>query len=594
MGRRFAYATSFGANLIAPDRTRFALWAPDCNAVALEIEGAAPIPMTREEGGRFSADASCGAGARYRYRVRPDLAVPDPASRYQAGDVHDASVVVDPGAYAWENDAWRGRPWHETVLYEAHVGALGGFAGAANFLSELAALGVTALELMPIADFPGRRNWGYDGVLAYAPDAAYGAPAALKQLVDRAHGLGLMVFLDVVYNHFGPEGNYLAQYASGFFRDDRDTPWGSAIDFRRAEVRRFFIENALYWLLEYRFDGLRFDAVHAISDPDFLRELARSVRGAVEPERHVHLVLENDNNAADLLRAGERGLGFDAQWSDDAHHALHVLLTGERSGYYADYPDPAASLARCLSEGFAYQGEASAYRGGRPRGQPSAHLPPTAFVAFLQNHDQTGNRAAGERLTTLADPEALRAAKLLLLLAPQIPLLFMGEEWGETRPFLFFTDHPPELAAAVKRGREAEFKSFTTASGAFAVLSDPNDPATFACSTPQFWQPRTEPEAAERTFHERLLALRATHIVPFLPRCRAIEGIALGPASLSAAWRLGNRSVLSITANFGRLPLAVVPGEGQPLAESRPGALERGLLAPRSAAAWLSQPEAAI
>ena len=599
---RFATEPRFGANLLAPDRTCFSLWAPDCSEVVLEIEGCdiaggKSIPMRAEAAGRFVVEAACGAGTRYRFRVRPDLAVPDPASRRQAGDVHDASLVVDPRAYAWQHPGWRGRPWHEAVIYELHVGAMGGFAGVERQLPELQRLGITAIELMPIADFPGRRNWGYDGVLPYAPDAAYGTPDDLKRLIDTAHGLGLMVLLDVVYNHFGPDGNYLAAYAGAFFRADNATPWGEAIDFRRPEVRAFFIDNARLWLLEYRFDGLRFDAVHAIGGRDFLHELASSLRGAVEPDRHVHLVLENDENDAGLLRGGPDQPGFDAQWSDDAHHAFHVLLSGERSGYYSDYPAPVAALARVLAEGFAYQGEASPYRDGRRRGTPSGNLPPTAFVAFLQNHDQTGNRAFGERLTRLAAPDLLRAATLLLLLSPQIPLLFMGEEWGETRPFLFFTDHGEALAAAVREGRRREFSRFAAFAdpAACARIPDPNDPASFLCSLPTPPEERTAEQATWLAFHARLLALRAAHIVPNLPGCRALGAEVLGPASVRAAWRLGNGAVLTIVANLGAAnpgstPLPLVPGPGALLAAVPEAGLAPGTLPAASAAAWLAPP----
>jgi maltooligosyltrehalose trehalohydrolase len=588
---RFATRPRFGANLLAPDHTRFALWAPDCDAVMLEIEGEESIPMREEPGGFFIAEGACSAGARYRFRVRPDLTVPDPASRAQAGDVHDASLVVDPCAYAWRHPGWCGRPWHEAIIYELHVGAMGGFAGVELALPALAELGVTAVEMMPISDFPGRRNWGYDGVLPYAPDAAYGTPDELKSLVDNAHGLGLMVLLDVVYNHFGPDGNYLGAYAGSFFHTDIGTPWGEAIDFRRPEVRAFFIDNALLWLLEYRFDGLRFDAVHTIHDRDFLLELERTVRGAIEPGRHVHLVLENDDNDSGLLRATPDRPGFDAQWSDDVHHALHVLLTGERSGYYADYPEPAAALARALAEGFVYQGEPSFYRQGRRRGTPSQHLPPTAFVTFLQNHDQIGNRALGERLTTLADPAALAAATLLLLLSPQIPLLFMGEEWGEKSPFLFFTDHEEKLAALVREGRRQEFRHFDAFASpeARARIPDPNDKATFLRSLPLPPEERTAEQAAELAFHARLLALRARHIVPHLPGTRALGAEALGAMAVRAAWRLGNGIQLTIAANFGPDPVGVQT-RGALLAAVPDLDFPANTLPVRSAAAWLEQP----
>ena len=327
---------SFGAQLIAPDRTRFRLWAPSKQQVALEVEGMAPIPMQALADGWFEIEAACGAGARYRYRVAGDLAVPDPASRLQQGDVHDASIVCDPNAYRWKHENWQGRPWHEVVLYELHVGALGGFHGVRRQLPALAGLGFTAIELMPVADFPGPRNWGYDGVLPYAPDTAYGTPDELKELIDAAHGLGMMVFLDVVYNHFGPDGNYLGAYAAEFFRDDIKTPWGQAIDFRKQQVRDFFTENAQYWLTEFRFDGLRFDAVHAISEKEWLAEMAERVRASMPAGRHVHLVLENDDNTARLLERSPKYL-FDAQWNDDLHHALHVLLTGDMACYYAGY-----------------------------------------------------------------------------------------------------------------------------------------------------------------------------------------------------------------------------------------------------------------
>ncbi len=436
----------FGAQFQGNGRTCFGLWAPDAREVRVETADGRDWPLEGSDSGWFEATLPCPPGTRYRYRIDGRPGVPDPASQFQPDGVHGHSQVLDHGAYAWRVDEWHGRPWHEAVIYELHVGLFGSYAEVERFLPRLVELGVTAVELMPLGEFPGRRNWGYDGVLPFAPASAYGTPEQLKHLIDSAHGMGLMVFVDVIYNHFGPDGNYLAQYAAAFFRDDRQTPWGQAIDFRRGEVREFFYENALMWLLDYRVDGLRFDAVHAIPDSAFLVEMARRLRGAAGPERHVHLVLENDDNRASLLRQG-----YDAQWNDDGHHALHVLLTGENDGYYQDYPEPLRCLARCLAEGFVYQGEAN--RHGRPRGEPSADLAPDAFVLFLQNHDQVGNRAFGERLSVLAEPQTLRLAIALQLLAPMIPLLFMGEECAAREPFLYFTDHQGELADAVREGR---------------------------------------------------------------------------------------------------------------------------------------------
>jgi malto-oligosyltrehalose trehalohydrolase len=535
----------FGANLIASDRTQFRIWAPAQQTVSVAVEGYPLQSMHRSDDGWFTAEIDCGPGSLYRYILQDGLAVPDPAARAQAQDVHDASVVVDPSSYRWRRPDWRGRPWRETVLYELHVGTFGGFAGVARRLPRLADLGITAIELMPIAEFPGARNWGYDGVLPFAPEHSYGSPDDLKALVDAAHDHGLMIFLDVVYNHFGPDGNYLHAYAPQMFRDDVATPWGPAIDFRCHEVRRFFTANALYWLIEYRFDGLRFDAVHAIPEQDWLDEMATEVRRVVGPKRRVHLVLENDDNSARHL-AGD----FDAQWNDDGHHVLHTLLTGEREGYYADYADnPAERLARCLKDGFVYQGEPSPYRGGKRRGTPSAALPPTAFVLFLQNHDQIGNRAFGERLTMLADPKALEAAIALLLLCPQIPLLFMGEIQGSLSPFLFFTDHNPDLAEAVREGRRREFSSFAKFSDpdTLAKISDPNAMETFQRSKPV---PNPGSARQREELYRHLLSLRHAEIVPRLDGAKAIDAKAVGPAAVLARWRLGDGSLLTLACNF--------------------------------------------
>lgn len=549
---RHALDLGFGATLLGPERTRFRLWAPGQAAVSLVVEGQQPVPMRPGEDGWFDIEAACGAGTLYRYRLADGLEVPDPASRFQPRDVHGPSEVIDPRAYAWRNTTWRGRPWEETVIYELHAGLLGGFAGVAEKLPALAELGITAVQLMPVSDFPGDRNWGYDGVLPYAPDSAYGRPEDLKALVDRAHDLGLQIFLDVVYNHFGPDGNYIPVLAPEFFRDDLHTPWGGAIDFRRPQVRDYFTRNVLYWLNEYRFDGLRFDAVHAIPEADWLDEMAGIARRSVEPGRHVHFILENEHNDAPILTRD-----IDAQWNDDVHHCLHVMLTDDHHGYYGNYVrDTAGKLARAMREGFVYQGEAPETGVGNPRGTPSASLPPTAFIDCLQNHDQVGNRAIGERLTVLADHGALRAAIGLLLICPHIPMIFMGEETGATEPFLFFTSHGEELAGLVREGRRKEFAAFPE----FADperrerIPDPNALATFEASRPRL-AGDPEPEGHDQRdawvdFYGRLLAFRHREIVPRLAGARAEEAVPLGRKGVLARWRMGDGARLTLAMNL--------------------------------------------
>lgn len=567
MTNRYARDMPFGAALLPSGMTRFRFWAPAQKKVAVEIEGLQPVSMHAVGEGWFEVEVSSPAGARYLYRLDNGLAVPDPASRAQADDVHGPSLVVDPRGYGWRHADWHGRPWHETVLYELHAGTFGGFAGVQAALPTLAALGITAIELMPVNDFAGRRNWGYDGVLPFAPDRSYGTPEELKALVDSAHGLGLMMFIDVVYNHFGPDGNYLSAYAPGFFRDDIATPWGAAIDFRRPEVRRYFTENALYWLHEYRFDGLRFDAVHAISEADWLDEMAAEVRRSVEPGRHVHLVLEHDGNVADHLRRD-----FDAQWNDDAHHVLHAMLTGESDGYYADYAhQPALRLARALAEGFVYQGDPSTYRKGQARGTPSSDLPPTAFVLFLQNHDQIGNRPFGDRLTNHVSPDLLEAAIALQLLCPHVPMIFMGEEDATTAPFLYFTDHTGDLANAVREGRRSEFagfKGFAPGKGTSSI-PDPNEPATFEQSRPL---PDARWGTSRHRLYRELLGIRLQTIMPRLKGAKSLGASAVEPSSVVAGWRLGDGAVLIIASNLGQDAVQIEDLKGDLLFESRPRA----------------------
>jgi malto-oligosyltrehalose trehalohydrolase len=432
------------------------------------------------------------------------------------------------------------------VIYEAHVGALGGYRGVQARLPRLQALGITAIELMPIAQFPGAHNWGYDGVLPFAPATAYGTPDELKALIDSAHELGLMVFLDVVYNHFGPDGNYLHAYASPFFHEGgATTPWGAAIDVGVPPVGDYFVHNALYWIEEFRFDGLRFDAVHTLGNTAWLSLLADRIRAAAGPERHVHLILENEKNQAQLLGAPR----FDAQWNDDFHNALHVLTTGETAGYYGAYADdPVGKLVRCLTEGFAWQGESMR---GTPRGEPSAHLGPLCFVNFLQNHDQVGNRALGERLSVLIGPPVLEAAHALLLLMPAIPMLFMGEEWGSRTPFLFFTDHQNEtLRAAVREGRRQEFAEFTSFGEADAV-PDPNALATFERSRPDPADAEKSEGAARMSLIETLLSVRRRQLAPHLPQTRSLGAAALGSHAVLGRWQLGTAGRLLIFCNLG-------------------------------------------
>ncbi|BDU16531.1 malto-oligosyltrehalose trehalohydrolase [Lysobacter auxotrophicus] len=548
-----ASAPAFGATSLGDARTRFRLWAPDASSVEVEFDADRREPMMREADGTFQAVIDAAPGARYRYRIDGDYAVPDPASRWQPDGADGASAVFDPDAYAWQHAQWRGRPWNEAVIYELHVGTCGGYAGVRAQLPRLAALGITAIELMPVAEFAGRRNWGYDGVLPYAPASAYGTPDELKALIDEAHGLGLMVLLDVVYNHFGPAGNHLGRYASTFFRKDRASAWGESIDFNREPVRRYFIDNALMWLREYRFDGLRLDAVHAIEPTEFLDELREAIHAAV-PDRHVHLVLENERNQASLL---ERG--YTAQWNDDFHNALHVLLTGEDEAYYANYADqPAARLARVLSEGFAYQGEENVH--GEPRGEPSGHLPPTKFVVFAQNHDQVGNRACGERLSTLVSERALRVAMALTALTPMIPLFFMGEPWGSRTPFLFFTDFDAPLDEAVREGRRREFATFSAFADEArrASIPDPNAPETFDASIADIADAERGDGADWAAWFRGLLEARRRHLQDRLDDAKPIGARVIGAKAVQAAWSIGDQT-LRVAVNFGDEAVALGP-----------------------------------
>ena len=572
----------FGAEMHDDGSTGFRLWAPAAKQVELWLaDRRQGFAMPRDAAGWAEwVTRDAPAGTRYCFRIDDELLVPDPASRYQPLDVHGPSEVVDPLEYAWSDGEWRGIAPERLVFYELHVGTFspeGTFAGLADRLDHLVALGVTAVELMPVADFPGRWGWGYDGVLPFAPHAAYGRPGELKALVEACHARGLAIFLDVVYNHFGPEGNYLHRYAPAFSANEHKTPWGDALNFdgpNSEMVRAFVVHNALYWLEEFHFDGLRLDAVHAMPDgsPDHvLDELARAVAEGPGQNRRVHLVLENDHNEARrLTRSGpDKRPPYLAQWNDDVHHALHVLLTGEQRGYYEDYHPPLPHLARGLAEGFAYQGEWSSYR-GRQRGEPSAELPTTSFVDFLQNHDQIGNRAFGERITELASPEAVRAATAIVFLAPPLPLLFMGEEWGAPEPFLFFSDLGRDLGALVTEGRRREFARFREFAepAARQSIPDPQAESTRDRSVLD-WKHVAEPRHAEwLAFHRELLEVRAREIAPLLGGEPVLESRArlMDETAFAVEWVLPDGRVLRVVANLGPRP---VPHEGPAAAWGR-------------------------
>ncbi len=565
----------FGARLLAQGGAEFRLWAPSAQRVDLVLNGR-PAPLQARAGGWYAGTAAAAAaGDRYAFCIDGDLVVPDPASRYNPDDVHGASQLIDPGAFVWPDDGWCGRPWHEAVVYELHIGcftAAGTFAAAIDHLDDLVALGITAIELMPVADFPGARGWGYDGVLLFAPDASYGTPDDLKRLVAAAHARGLMVLLDVVYNHFGPDGNYLYGYAQTFFDPAVQTPWGAAINFGgdgSRTVRDFFIHNALYWIDEFQFDGLRIDAVHAMHDRTalhFIDELAQAVRAGAGRQRQVHLVLENHaNDARRLARSASGGAGLaDAQWNDDLHHALHVLATGETDGYYIDYADdPLGHLGRALAEGFAYQGDASVFAQGQLRGTPSAALPPLAFVNSIQTHDQVGNRAFGERMAVLAaaaDRAApLRALVACLLLSPAPPMLFMGEEFAASTPFLYFCDFAGDLARAVTEGRRAEFGRFEMFAQAAvrARIPDPNAPSTFERSKLNWHERHADGHAQWWALYRALLALRRRHLMPLLPQARSGSFSRPAPDCLHLQWPLGPQRQWHLRLNLSG---AAVPG----------------------------------
>jgi len=475
------------------------------------------VPLEMKECGYYEAVVhDVAPGTRYLYRLDGATERPDPASRLQPAGVHGPSQVIDLSAFQWEDHEWPGSKLEDYVIYELHVGTYshqGTFDALILHLDEFKQLGVTALEIMPVAQFPGERNWGYDGVYPFAVQNSYGGPAGLQRLVNACHQRGLAIILDVVYNHLGPEGNYLSDFGP-YFTDRYRTPWGASLNFdgpQSDEVRRFFVENALYWVTDFHVDALRLDAIHGIVDlsaQPFLAELADTVQGeAKRIGRRIQLIAESNLNDARVVRPRESGgYGLDAQWNDDFHHAFHALLTGEKAGYYRDFGE-LDHLAKAFREGFVYSGEYSAYR-KRRHGNSSLDIPASRFVVFAQNHDQVGNRMRGDRLSRLVKYEALKLAAGAVVLSPFIPLLFMGEEYGETAPFQYFTSHSdPGLVAAVRRGRQEEFAAFEWQGHS----PDPQAESSFLdCKLDQGLRCQ-EPHTILWEFYQELIKLRRHH-----------------------------------------------------------------------------------
>ena len=562
MANRFAFETSWGANRTADGRFRFRLWAPHARSVRLALDGGQDGPdLSKDDHGWWQVETDLvPVGGGYGFRVDGGSTVPDPAARAQMGDVHGLSKLVDPSAFEWKHADWKGRPWHETVFYELHTGTFtpeGTFDAVIDKLDHIRDAGLTAIELLPVAQTGGRRNWGYDGVLLYCPHEAYGGPDGLKRLVDAAHERGLMVFLDVVYNHFGPDGNYIPSYLPDFFHAEINTPWGSAIAYDEPPVRDFMIENALHWLEEYRIDGLRLDAIDSIKDTTdvpLVEELARRVRERF-PDRHVHITSEDERNITRLVERNKDGSPkfVSGEWNDDFHHTAHAIATVEQEGYYADYAaDSAEQMAKALATGFVYQGEHSEHR-GKIVGEDSAHLPPTAFVNFIQNHDQIGNRAFGDRLRSLASARLHDCLHAILLLSPQIPLIFQGDEFGDCNSFCFFTDFDGELGQAVSKGRKAEFRNFAAFEDPRAqeVFPDPNDPQTFESSKID-WQLLPRPVNRRRLqVTQELLEARREKLMPLLADAPGDCGFALiDGLAFAVSWELAEGRIYTLFANL--------------------------------------------
>ncbi len=549
----------------------FRVWAPRAKKVEVRLTAAGGEAVALERADRgYHMGLAKGVepGARYRYRLDDAVERPDPASRYQPEGVYGPSQVTDP-FFHWEDAGWTGLPLERQIIYELHVGTFspqGTMDAVIPFLDGLKDLGITSLELMPVAQFPGERNWGYDGAYPFAVQNSYGGPGALKRLVNACHVRGLSVILDVVYNHLGPEGNYLGDFGP-YFGDSYQTPWGAAINFdgpESDEVRRFFIENALYWVGECRLDALRIDAVHGIRDfsaKPFLEELGEVIGDFSERHRRkIHLIAESDLNDARVIRSPERGgYGLDAQWNDDFHHALHALLTGERNGYYQDFGS-VDDFKRALSEGYVYSGQYSAYR-RRRHGNSSRDLAAAKFVVFSQNHDQVGNRMLGERLGEIVSFEGLKLAASAVMLSPYIPLLFMGEEYGERAPFLYFVSHSdPSLIEAVRNGRRAEFSGFAWR----GEPPDPQDESTFLrCRLKRAGLEAGEGQVLRAYYRELIRLRRAVPALAHLSKDHLdVWSFEEEKALALRRWKEGSETVIAFNFSDRESPIALPVDSG--------------------------------
>jgi maltooligosyltrehalose trehalohydrolase len=565
-----------------PDGTAHArVWAPACTTIdlVLDADRSRAFPLARQEDGFFEGQIDgLAVSDRYWFRIDGDRLRPDPVSRWQPDGPHGPSAIVDPTAFQWSDGDWRGIEPAGQVIYELHVGTFtpqGTWASAAEQLPALLQLGITVVELMPVADFPGRFGWGYDGVNLYAPTRLYGTPDDLRLFVDRAHGEGLGVILDVVYNHVGPDGNYLTNFSPDYFTDKYATDWGRAINFEGPlPARDFFVENAGYWIDEFHFDGLRLDATQAIKDASpehVIASLVRRARGAAG-ERRIFMVAENEPQHARLARSPEHGgYGVDALWNDDYHHTAVVALTGRREAYYRDYTGSPQEFVSSAKYGYLFQGQWYAWQ-EQPRGTPALDLPATAFVSFLENHDQVANSAFGRRLHELSSPGRYRALTALTLLGPATPMLFQGQEFASSAPFLFFADHGEELREAVAAGRRQFLSQFlsTTDPEVRAALAPPGDPATFERCKLDLRE--RERNAHAYALHRDLLALRKEDPVIAAASSGRMDGAVLTPEIFVLRYGLGTANHRLLVVNLG--------GDVDPVALPEP------LLAPPFGCRW--------